>query len=59
MKTVKWIIAGLAGGFAAGNALIATKHPMDSEFWFLFAGGVVITLAGMGVNKGIDKTQGE
>ncbi len=59
MKTVKWIIAGLASGFSAGGALLAAGQPMDQRFWFIFAGGVVFGLAGIATNKAIDSGAGK
>lgn len=59
MKTVKWIIAALVPAFVSGSAMLAAGVKPGFEFWFGFAGAFVGGLAGMGLNKGIDKTQGE
>jgi 4-hydroxybenzoate polyprenyltransferase len=57
MKTLKWIIAALVPAFVAGGSILsANGQQFSGMFWFGFLGAFVGGLAGMGVNKGIDKT---
>ncbi len=59
MKTAKWIIAALVPAFSAGLAMLGAGVKPGFEFWFGFAGAFVGGLAGKGLNRGLDKTQGE
>lgn len=55
MKTLKWILAGLAPAMAAGSAILTVNPKPDFVFWWAVGAALVGGLAGKSMNHSLDK----